>query len=113
MYMTIGNSIKILRKEKGLTQIQLAALLKTSQQVITSYEREINKPDPDKIPEIAEALGYPVQVLFNPELRFYKESEIHKSPKKGTRLSRIQEAFEKLSSSDQRFLLKQIEGMGK
>jgi transcriptional regulator with XRE-family HTH domain len=113
MYMAIGNNIKILRKEKGITQVELAKLLGTSQQVITAYEREKTKPDADKIPEIAEILGYPIQVLFNPELRFYKESEIHKSPRKGSRLSKVQEAFEKLSPNDQRFLLKQIEGMSK
>jgi transcriptional regulator with XRE-family HTH domain len=88
-------------------------MLNTSQQVITSYEREINKPDPDNLPHIAELLGYSIETLFNPDLRYLKDSEIHKKPRKGSRLTKIQEVFDKLSSSDRRFLLKQVEGLVK
>ncbi len=47
MGMAIGNNIKVLRKEKGITQVKLAEILGTSQQLITAYEREKAKPDPD------------------------------------------------------------------
>jgi transcriptional regulator with XRE-family HTH domain len=111
MGMGIGNNIKLLRKEKGLTQVQLAQKLETSQQLITAYEREKAKIDPDKLPMVAEALDQPVEVLFKPELRNIKQS--HRPPRKGSRLSKIQEIFDKLSPANQRFLIKQVESLVK
>ncbi|MCI9010016.1 MAG: helix-turn-helix transcriptional regulator [Clostridia bacterium] len=37
--------LKELRKEKGLTQLQVANALKISRQVYANYENEINQPD--------------------------------------------------------------------
>ena len=109
MLMGIGNNIKLLRKEKGITQVQLAQLLGTSQQVVTSYEREINKIDADKLPLLAEILGVSIETIFNPELRLYKKSAASEAVRKGSRLSKIQELFEKLPATTQRIVLRQVE----
>lgn len=37
--------LKELRKEKGLTQLQVANSLKISRQVYANYENEVNQPD--------------------------------------------------------------------
>ena len=37
-FMSIGENIKKLRKDRGLTQVQLADQLRTTQKVITDYE---------------------------------------------------------------------------
>lgn len=37
--------LKELRKEKGLTQLQVANTLKISRQVYANYENEVNQPD--------------------------------------------------------------------
>lgn len=104
-------NIKLLRKEKKITQVQLADILSTSQQVITAYEREIAKPDPDKLPEIAKALDVTIDVLFEPELRLLKKSARSEGPRKNSRLSKIQMVYDKLPASTQRLILKQIESV--
>jgi transcriptional regulator with XRE-family HTH domain len=111
MVMGIGNNIKLLRKEKGLTQVQLAALLGTSQQLITAYEREKAKLDTDKLPQLAEILGVSIEVIFNPELRLLKKSVATSAVRKGSRLSKIQELFDKLPASTQRIVLRQVESI--
>ena len=109
--MAIGKNIKLLRKEKKITQVQLAEALETSQQLITAYEREKAKLDPDKLPQIAEILGVSVAVLFDPELRLLTKSAQNEGPRGNSRLSKIQELFEKLPTATQRLVLKQVESI--
>lgn len=56
--MTIGERIKTLRTEKGMTQTELAELLQTTKQNIFKYENGIvtNIPS-DKIEKMAEIFG--------------------------------------------------------
>ena len=56
--MTIGERIKSLRTEKGMTQTELAELLQTTKQNIFKYENGIvtNIPS-DKIEKMAEIFG--------------------------------------------------------
>ena len=53
---SIGENIKRLRSEKGLTQKALADLLGTSQQNLAQYEKDKRKPKFDTIRKLAEAL---------------------------------------------------------
>ncbi len=55
--MKIGERIRILRKENGLTQTELAAKVQTTKQNIYKYEKGIITNIPlDKIEALAEAL---------------------------------------------------------
>ena len=47
--MSIGETIKLLRKEQGLSQTQLANLLFTSQDTISLWERDKSLPDATSI----------------------------------------------------------------
>lgn len=48
----IGKKIKILRKEKGITQAELAALIGTTASTIGKYEREALQPNVETIVKI-------------------------------------------------------------
>ena len=56
--MSKGERIRDLRKEKGITQSEMAKLLRTTKQTISKYEKGIvtNIPS-DRIEEIARILG--------------------------------------------------------
>ncbi len=55
--MFIGEKIKKLRKEKGLTQKELAKRLGVTQQMIASYENGVRYPKMETIKKIADALN--------------------------------------------------------
>ena len=63
--MTIGENIKRIRIQRGLTQAELAYLLKISESTIRGYELGIRNPKPSKLAAIAHALGVNVEVLLN------------------------------------------------
>ena len=67
MYNDIGKNIKKIRKEKGLTQQDLAALCYTSQQVVQRWEA--GSRTPQDIFVVAKALGVsPWDILASQEL---------------------------------------------
>ena len=55
--MTIGDRIRALRKEKGLTQKELAQKLGVSASMIGQYETSVRKPKFETVEKIADALG--------------------------------------------------------
>ncbi len=57
---TIGNLIKTRRKEKGLSQKQLAELLLVSDTTISKWETGVNLPDVLILKRIAEVLNIPL-----------------------------------------------------
>lgn len=59
----IFNFSKI-RKNKGITQVELAHMLKVSQQHISAYERGERTPGVDVAARIADALGVTVDELI-------------------------------------------------
>lgn len=71
--MTIGEKIKYLRKQKGLTQTELSALTGIHQVSITKYEKGKMIPQPDQIQKIVEALDVSPMIFFGSE-RFRLET---------------------------------------
>lgn len=65
--MTIGEKIKYLRKQKGLTQTELSALTGIHQVSITKYEKGKMIPQPDQLQKIVEALGVSPMIFFGNE----------------------------------------------
>lgn len=55
--MTIGEKIKYLRKQKGVTQTELALLTGIHQVSIAKYEKDKMLPQPEQLEKITEALN--------------------------------------------------------
>ena len=60
----IGSFIRELRKEKGITQEQLAEALNTSRRTVSRWETGVNMPDLDVLPQLAEFFGVDIRELF-------------------------------------------------
>lgn len=56
--------IKKYRKEKGITQMELAQKLEVEQNTVSQWENGIRLPRSDKLPLLAKLLGCTVDDLF-------------------------------------------------
>ena len=63
--MTIGDSIKRIRTQKGMTQKQLGDLLGVSVQTVSAYESGRRRPKMETIERFADALGIVVSSLYS------------------------------------------------
>jgi len=61
----IGNKIRTLRKNKNLTQEELAQSLSVTAQAISKWERSLSAPDIAMLPAIARFFGITMDELFN------------------------------------------------
>ena len=75
---SIGQKIRTLRKNKHLTQEQLAEALSVSSQSVSKWENQISTPDVALLPIIARYFGITMDELFNYRLDVlsYKEKFI-------------------------------------
>jgi len=62
---TMGEMISVLRKEKGMTQKELADMLHITDKAVSKWERNLAFPDTASIPKVAEILGVSVDELMN------------------------------------------------
>ncbi len=62
--MTVGEQIKRIRKEKGLTQREVCERMGKTPSIIGQYENGARLPKYDTLKEIAKALGVQVRVLL-------------------------------------------------
>ena len=62
--MTMGKRIMTLRKQRGLTQEQLADQLNVSPQAVSKWENDISCPDISLVPKLAGILGVSSDVLL-------------------------------------------------
>lgn len=72
MNETIGNRIQRFRKEKGLTQEELAAKLGVSSQAVSKWENDASCPDISLLPQLCRVLGISTDELLtgkNDEVR--------------------------------------------
>lgn len=101
----LGQNIKLFRKQKGWTQVELAQKLGCSQAMITAYENAQKRPDLDKINRLAQLFGISTDQLLGNE----------KPPKevkpKNIRLWKRFEKVEQLPKEDQKALTKMIDAM--
>lgn len=61
--MNIGQRITALRKEKNISQTELANLLNVSRQAVSKWEQGLSTPDTTKLIQLAELLGTEVEYL--------------------------------------------------
>ena len=73
--MTIGNNIKRLRQNKGVTQEQLGVVLGVSSQAVSKWENESALPDISILPRLADYFGVSIDELMGYKLNAltYKE----------------------------------------
>ena len=62
---SMGEVISTLRKEKGMTQKELADKLHITDKAVSKWERDISFPDTATIPKLAEILEVSVEELMN------------------------------------------------
>ncbi len=62
---SIGKIIRTLRKEKCMTQKELANMLGVTDKAVSKWERDVACPDTLIIPQLAEILGISVEDLLN------------------------------------------------
>lgn len=65
--MSLGKRIQSYRKQKGLSQEQLASRLNISRQALSKWESDINVPNIDKIMDVAKALEITLNELLGLE----------------------------------------------
>ena len=66
---SIGEMISSLRKEKGMTQNDLAEKMNVTDKAVSKWERNISCPDINSIPKLAEILGTSVEDLLNAQVK--------------------------------------------
>lgn len=71
----IGTFIKQKRKEKGLTQSELAEKLSVSDRAVSKWENGNCMPDSGLIPELCSILGITINDLFSGEVIDMKDNE--------------------------------------
>ena len=67
-YTKTGRLIRMLRREKGLTQLQLAQKLHVSDKAVSKWERGLGGPDVSLLAGLSDALGAGVESLLCGEL---------------------------------------------
>ena len=74
MKKTLGMMIAELRKEKGLTQLELAEKIGVTDKAVSKWERDLSCLDINSLPNLADILGVSVDEL----MQIKKEAEMPK-----------------------------------
>lgn len=62
---SMGQIITKLRKERGMTQKELAERMHVTDKAVSKWERDLSCPDVGSLPQLAQELGVGVEVLLN------------------------------------------------
>ncbi|MFW2490950.1 helix-turn-helix domain-containing protein [Clostridium chromiireducens] len=100
--MNIGNNIKLLRKNKGLTQKQLADMINVSVVTIQNYENGRREPNMETLQKISNSLGVKLNDLLLEEIDSLVDSlqtNIQNINQNNSKYSNVLSSFEKAISS--------------
>lgn len=61
---TFGGKVASLRKEKGMTQLELAQKMGVTDKAVSKWERDLSLPDVSSLPRLAEMLDVSVEELL-------------------------------------------------
>ena len=64
MKKTLGTMIAELRKQHGMTQLELAEKMGVTDKAVSKWERDLSCPDINSIPNLAEIFGVSVEELM-------------------------------------------------
>lgn len=109
-FVELGQRIAELRKEQGITQMQLAEILGVSQQAMNSFEKGRRRVPVSALPVIARALGHSVDSLIDASTPPARTSAV----KKRGPAPKIQQQLERVSAlpkSEQRVVMRLIDSM--
>lgn len=65
--MQLKDKLKLLRRQKGMTQEELSKVLKISPTAVSAWERGANKPLMDKLVIMSELFDVPLRYFFDVE----------------------------------------------
>lgn len=71
MKKTLGTMISELRKQHGMTQLELGEKMGVTDKAVSKWERDLSCPDINSLPNLAEILGVSVEEL----MQIKKEAE--------------------------------------
>ena len=77
---TFGAAISALRKEKGMTQLDLARQMGVTDKAVSKWERNLSFPDVASLPKLAEVLGTSVDELLEVKTAAQEEPAGRKVP---------------------------------
>ena len=66
---SMGDMISTLRKEKGMTQSELAEKMNVTDKAVSKWERNISCPDINSIPQLAQILDITIEELLNAQTK--------------------------------------------
>ena len=72
---TMGKLIADIRRERGMTQKELADKMNVTDKAVSKWERDLSCPDVNAIPHLAEVLGVSVEELMMAAPREQEEPE--------------------------------------
>ncbi len=75
--MKLSEKIMLLRKEKGMTQEELASICNVSRQSISKWEADIALPETEKLLILGEAFQVSMDILLKDELTLNEVREVH------------------------------------
>ena len=102
-FVQLGTHIAELRKQNGITQVQLAEALDISQQTVTSYEVARRRVPVSALPILADLFNVSIDELLG---------AANKKPAKRGPMSKLQKQLERVSSlprSKQKFVIEMID----
>ena len=76
---TLGMMIASLRKENGMTQMELAEKMGVTDKAVSKWERDLSCPDVSTIPKLAELFGVSVDELMQVNTEARTNAEIKDS----------------------------------
>ncbi len=99
----LSENIKILRKEKGMSQEELAAKLNVVRQTVSKWEQNLSVPDSEMLISIAEVFDVPVSQLLGETVETVDtKTELEKISQK---LENLNEMIAQKNSKNRRSLL--------
>ena len=87
MKKTLGTMIAELRKQHGMTQLELAEKMGVTDKAVSKWERDLSCPDINSLPTLAEILGVSVEEL----MQIKKEAAEEKETPKVSKIAEIME----------------------
>ena len=99
--MSIGRNIAELRREKGLTQQQLAEKLGVSGQSVSKWENDVCAPDVAQFPQLAELFGVSIDRLYG--FRLASEEEVQAIVDKADECDTLEEYIAQLKTGLEKY----------
>lgn len=98
--MTVGQRIKAIRKERKLTQVQLADKANLSRSYLADIERDRYNPSLSTLESVAGALGVQVSAIVGEENLLKEETEQYNAKDEKDIAKRMEEIRRDLENSD-------------